>query len=143
MSELPDFIIEGIKGILGNAKNILKKVERHQFIQNELIKFLQSNDFDTFREYNIQYNGKYRIKKKFGEAKDRKNGLIDVYGKFIGLDLAIEYDNSPSLKWKSIEKLLQSDAQYCFGLSFGPKNQTKGKLAIYHRKNLWKLKQVY
>ena len=142
-------IVEHIKEILKQAENISERSVRHRFIQNNLISFLVDKDFDAIKEYKVKFFCKYRIRKRFGESRGKRNGLIDIYANFIDLKnkrmtdtaIAIEYDNSASLRWRSIEKLLQSDAQYCFGLIYGAKN--KSKFEFYYERSIWKLLQIY
>jgi len=141
MIVLPSSLITEIKEVLHQAQYINNRRKRHEMVQNELIFLLRRHGFEPFKEFHVICRTKYRNNARFGELKSRKGGMLDIYASYIDIRLAIEYDNSASLKWKSIEKLLQSDANYCFGLIYGTKDDNS--YANYYEKNLRKIQQVY
>ncbi len=130
-------IVDGIKNIICQSKDFTRPIQ-HEFIQQELYKFLREESFDTYFEYEIEYHHIYRTTKKAGEVRLIKNGRIDLYAEKNNIGIAIEFDSGATIKWKSLEKLLQSNAQYCFGIVSGPKTNDKLKLDMYDEKNLWK-----
>jgi hypothetical protein len=138
---LLESIIKRIKKIIEKTKLIEDKVMRHKHVQNSLLKLFRRKHFFVTKEYRIDYNGKYRIKARFGEPKERRNGLLDVYAKYQNCIIVVEYDNSAMIKWKSVEKLLQSDALLCFGLVYGPKKDES--CSRYYIKSLVRIQQVY
>jgi len=143
LTEIPNDIVVAIRSILEKSKSTKERLIRHDFIQNSLYLFFDNIKFISIREYNISYRDKYRNKKKFGESRFINNGKIDLYSFKDDLKIAIEYDNTATLKWKSIEKLFQCDAQFCFGMVSGPKNYTSKLNEFYIKKNIWKLQQSF
>lgn len=134
---LSDKIIEGIKYILSQAREFSRPIQ-HEIIQQELFTFFRENGFDAFFEYELEYYHIYRGTKNTGKIKLIENGRIDIYAKKDNIEVAVEFDSGATLKWKSIEKLLQCDAQYCFGIVSGAKSNKTLILNMYDEKNLWK-----
>lgn len=143
MTEIPDDIVGGIKSILDKSKSTQERLIRHDFIQNSLFLFFDDLKFRSIREYTISYRDKYRNKKRFGESRFIRDGKIDLYAFKDDLKIAMEYDNAATLKWKSIEKLFQCDAKFCFGMISGPKNYNSKLNDFYIKKNIWKLQQTF
>ena len=143
MPNLPNSILEGIKHILDQACLQNQRVERHRSIESSLVNLFKGLGFETFKEYRIKLSTKYRTGNRFGEPRQRDMGLIDFYAKDRNqsVKIAVEYDNGALIKWKSIEKLLQSDAHYCFALVYGPKKGTNSP--HYNKNNLLRIRQVY
>jgi len=138
---LPDSLFEGIKMILKKAEFIDDRTDRHKNVQISLLNLLSELGFVAKKEFRITHRSIYRNKDRFGELKQREGGLIDVYGTKQDNSIAIEFDNSGSSKWKSIEKLLQCDAEHCFGLCIGPKREED--FDFYYRKNKMRIRQVF
>lgn len=143
MSKLPTPILEDIKHILDQACLQNQRVERHRTVENSLVMLFKDLGFETFKEYRIKLNTKYRTGNRFGKPRQKDGGLIDFYAKDRNnsVKIAVEYDNGALIKWKSIEKLFQSDAQNCFALVYGPKKGTNS--SHYYRNNLVRIQQVY
>ena len=138
---LPDSLFEGIKMILKKAEFIDDRTDRHKNVQTSLLNLLRELGFVAMKEYRITHRSIYRSKGRFSELKQREGGLIDVYGTKQDDSIAIEFDNSGSSKWKSIEKLLQCDAEHCLGLCIGPKREEE--FDFYYRKNKLRIRQVF
>ena len=143
MPNLPTPILEGIKHILNQATLQNNRVERHREVENSLFNLFKGLGFETFKEYRINIRSKFRTGNRFGKLRQRDGGIIDIYAKdqTQNVKLAVEYDNGALIKWKSIEKLLQSDAHYCFALVFGSKNETYDP--HYYKNNFMRIQQVY
>ena len=143
MPNLLNPILEGIKHILDQACLQNQRIERHRTVENALVTLFKDLGFETFKEYRIKLNSKYRTGNRFGEPRLRDGGLIDFYAKnqTQNVKIAVEYDNTAIIKWKSIEKLLQSDAHYCFALIYGPKMTPNAP--HYYKNNLMRIQQVY
>jgi DNA-binding MurR/RpiR family transcriptional regulator len=143
MSPLQTPILEGIKHILDQACLQDKQVEKHKKVVSSLVELFRSLGFKTFKEYRIKLKSKLRTSNRFGKQRQREWGLIDFYAKegTQNVKIAVEYDNTALIKWKSIEKLLQSDAHYCFALVYGPKKETEH--LRYFKNNLIRVQQVY
>ena len=143
MSILPNSFLEGIKHILDQACLQDQRVERHKKVVSSLVTLFRSLGFETFKEYRIKLNSKFRTGIRFGKPRQREGGLIDFYAKeqAHNIKIAIEYDNTTLIKWKSIEKLLQSDAHYCFALVYGPKKEIEH--LPYFKNNFFRVRQVY
>ena len=138
---LPNSLFDGIERILKKAESIDDRAERHENIQTSLIKILREFGFIAVMEKRITYRSKYRTIDRFGELKQRDGGLIDIYGTNKDNSIAIEFDNSRTSRWKSIEKLLQCDAEHCFGLCIGPIREEE--VDFYYRKNKLRIRQVF
>ena len=89
-TEYLSMIIEDIKKILWQAETISERNVRHNFIQDSIVSFLREKDFDVIKEYRVNFNSKYRNKKRFGENRSKVNRLIDIYVNFINFE---EYRN--------------------------------------------------
>ncbi len=140
---LPNSIIEGIKDILSRSRDYSRPIQ-HEFLQQELFDFFRLHGFETFFEFEFSYFHKYRNTKNLGKIRLIEFGRIDIYAKKEkNVDIAIEFDSGATLKWKSIEKLLQCQAQYCFGIVGGGKTNSQLKLDMYDEKTLWKYKLVF
>ncbi|KKN31936.1 hypothetical protein LCGC14_0818850, partial [marine sediment metagenome] len=116
----------------------LSRPIQHEFIQQELYEFLRDNGYDTYFEYYQEYYHKFRGTRQQGKTRLIENGRVDIYAIKDIEAIAIEFDSGATLKWKSIEKLLQSNAQYCFGIVSGAKSDNPIKLDMYDEKTLWK-----
>lgn len=140
MSHLPDDFIICMKDILVNAELIEKRIPRHKYIQESVFDLFNWFKFRTKKEYLITYERRYRSRARYGEIKSKANGYVDIYAKMKNCIVAFEYDNISKIKWKSIEKLLQSNALYCFGIAYGPQNKNNSQI---YEENLKKIQQVY
>ena len=69
-------------------------------------------------------------------------GYIDVFAQKDDLKIAVEFDRGASLKYKSLEKLLQSGANTCIAIAYGPKRDSVGGDKYCLEKNLSRLNQV-
>jgi len=140
MPPLPEGIITSMNNIFHNAKLIEERIPRHKFVQDSILELFNWFNFRAKKEYRITYNRRYRSKARYGEIKTNAGGYIDIYAKSKNCVVALEYDNSALVKWKSIEKMLQSNALYCFGITYGPRGQN---YAQKYRENLKRIQQVY
>ena len=139
-SLLPVGMITSMNQIFRNAKLIEKRVPKHKFIQDSILELFNWVNFRAKREYQISYNRRYRSKARNGEIKTKAKGYIDIFANTRNFGVAFEYDNGALVKWKSIEKILQSNALYCFGIAYGPRGQN---YAQNYRENLKRVQQVY
>lgn len=73
-------------------------------------------------EYRIVYRKLGRIKRLQGYEKLSKSGHIDIYARKNHIRLTIEYDTGATIRWKSLEKLLQSNVNICIAISHGNYN---------------------
>lgn len=140
MSPLSEGIITSMRHIFHNAKLIEERIPRHKFIQESILELFTWFNFRAKKEYRITYNRRYRSKARNGEIKTKAGGYIDIYAQNKNFVVAFEYDNGALVKWKSIEKILQSNASYCFGITYGPRGQN---YAQNYRENLKRIQQVY
>jgi len=83
------------------------------------VNIFREKGFSTIPEYQVFYRYRYRGEKNLGKIELSRVGKIDVYAKKQNLHIATEFDSGRRIKWKSLEKLLESDAQYCFALVWG------------------------
>ena len=65
------------------------------------------------------------MKRYYGQVSPDRNGYIDVYAAKEDVRIAIEYDNRLWAGWKSLQKLLQSNANICIEIISGPKDISK------------------
>jgi hypothetical protein len=84
----------------------------HDLFLTALEKWLRAKGYSTAREQNIFYSHWDRR----SDAIGIKRGLIDLYAKNNDYKVAVEFDNGKRLKFKSIEKLNDSDANILVGV---------------------------
>lgn len=135
-------VIKGIREIFKKSKEKDEKVIRHDFMQNSLLLYLTEIGYNGIKKYEIVYQSKYRSKKRFGKPRPDKNGRIDIYAQNKENAIAIEYDNAATIKWKSIEKLLQCRAGNCFGMISGTRRKKQELKEFYIKKNISRLQLV-
>ena len=87
----------------------------HELYLNDLETWLRGRGYETAREKSIMYG--HRDRK--GDAICSKRGLIDLYAKNMDHDVAVEFDNGKRLKFKSMEKLNNSNADILVGVVAG------------------------
>jgi len=105
--------------IMSESK-IIKRSKRHEFFQNGMFKFFHREGFVVEKDYKLKFLLRYRSGKK-KENVSLSSGFIDIYA--APYDIAIECDSGKLVKWKSLEKLMQCNADYCFVIVFGSKNE--------------------
>jgi len=126
-------IMENIKMIMSESKKV-KKSKRHVFFQNELFKFFHREGFVVEKDYKSKFRFRYRSGKK-KDIISVASGLIDIYA--APYDIAIEFDSTILIKWRSLENLIHCNADYCFGIILGSKKEKQ-----IFKKNLERIKQV-
>lgn len=132
-SRILENVVKNIKIVMSESKNV-NSSERHEFFQNEMFKFFHREGFVVEKNYQSKFRYRYRSGKKkdiFSVAR----GFIDIYA--APYDIAIEFDSTILIKWRSLEKLIHCNADYCFGIILGSKKEKQ----IY-KKNLERIKQV-
>jgi hypothetical protein len=118
---------------MSESKNV-RRSKRHVFFQNEMFKFFHREGFVVERNYTLKFRFRYRSGKKKDISKVI-SGLIDIYA--APYDIAIVFDSGKLINWKSIEKLIQCNADYCFGIILGSKNEDQN-----FKKCIERIKQV-
>lgn len=120
-----------------------KRSEIHKKVQNYLIGYFYDKGFNITPEYRVKYRKLGRIKRLQGQAIESKIGYIDVFVQKNDLKIAIEFDSGASMKYKSLEKLLQAGANVCIAIAYGPKKGSIGREKYYQVNNISRLNQVY
>ncbi len=122
MDEILKEIFEDIKIVLLNSMDIQSRRERHKFINGKIFRLFLKKSFKTYSEYKISFQNRHRRKTytNYGDIRGIRKGRIDIYAIKNNLRIASEFDTGLMLRWKSIEKLLQCDAQICIGIVSGP-----------------------
>lgn len=120
-----------------------KRSEIHKKVQNYLMGYFFEKGFKITPEYKIKYRKLGRIKRLQGQVQESKIGYIDVFIQRNNLKIAIEFDSGASMKYKSLEKLLQSGANMCIAIAYGPKKESIREGKYYLQKNFSRLNQVY
>jgi hypothetical protein len=87
----------------------------HDLFLTALENWLRVKGYVTVREQNIFY----RHWDRRSDAICSKRGLIDLYARNNDHKVAVEFDNGKRLKFKSIEKLNDSDADILVGVVAG------------------------
>jgi hypothetical protein len=107
-------IIEQVKRVCFGV-DIESREGLHQNVMNELEKLFIKGGYIVCREYPIRFDS---IARKSRERISR-NGYVDMAAIKDGHRIAIEFDSGVNLKFKSIEKLFQIDADLCIGIVRG------------------------
>lgn len=116
----------------------------HDRFLSDIGKWLMSKGLETIREKTVMY--RHRDRKSGAICSIR--GLIDLYAWNAYYKVAVEFDNGKRLKFKSIEKLNNSDADILVGVVVGSpgnrsvrnNNQRYGELANNNpsvNKDIW------
>ena len=143
MTELQEAILRNTKIIVFNTNVDRKRRKWHNHVQKDLIIFFREMGFYCIPEYKIEYRTLGRITRLRDFEDLSRRGRIDIYAQRDNLKIAIEFDSGASMKYKSIEKLLQSNANICAAFAFGPKNTSMEKSEFYLSKNIRHVNQVY
>ena len=125
-------MIEDIKNIVFNRS------KNHNSIQNALVNYFRSKHYRVIPEYSIAYRKLGRIERLQGNEDLSKGGKIDIYAQRNQERIAIEYDSGATIRWKSIEKLLQSEAHLCIAICYTAENYNSA-----FEKNLRRIRQVH
>ncbi|HOE93330.1 MAG TPA: hypothetical protein PLK11_04150 [Methanofastidiosum sp.] len=110
-------VIKSIERICFNQNLEIPRNELHSELLNKISIFLKNKNYLVVPEYSLQYETIER-KTKTGKIK---NGKIDVLAINLPQIIAIEFDSGLNLKYKSIEKLIQSEANILIGIVKGDK----------------------
>ena len=134
-------IVDKIKEVCFSV-NVEERKGLHKEVINKLKNVLINEGYKVHLEYPIHFKSRIR---KSGD-KVIRDGYLDLVAVKDRDKIAVEFDNSVFLKFKSIEKLLQVDANVCIGVVRGKANtldgsikrieQVKGEYAFLE-KNFW------
>ena len=119
----------------------------------KLQKFLDSIGYNTTREYSINF----RTVRRKDLKKYSRQGYIDLYAEQIlesnlfymfqkdmqsalPPKIAIEFDTGIRLKYKSLEKLIQSEAVTCFGIVKGNSQYDDKELIMRNKERFLEVK---
>ena len=92
----------------------------HKLFQDLLVNFLRENDWDAYKEYELE--NYYKLSIQTEKIKDQI-GFIDIAAFGHNKKIVIEYDNTNILKFKSICKLLYSNANFLIGIVHGKRGK--------------------
>jgi hypothetical protein len=92
----------------------------HNLFQDLLVNFLRENDWDAYKEYELENYSKLSAQTE--KIKDQV-GFIDIVAFGHNKKIVIEYDNTNMLKFKSICKLLYSNANFLIGIAHGKRGK--------------------
>ena len=125
-------MIEELKELLF-SQNFETRKNVHFPLIDKIEVLLKNKGYLTKKENPISF-----ITKRVIDSKEiARNGYSDLYGIKNETRISIEFDSGSHLKFKSIEKLLQSNASICIGIILGNKrnleiiNENMGR--IYSR----------
>jgi hypothetical protein len=104
-------IVEEIKKLCFSRGASIGMDQHPEFIMN-LEYLLRTHNYRVENEYHLPYSHRTL---KTGRVQ-REHGIVDLLAYGWNHKIAIEYDSKISLKYKSIEKLLQSDADILIGI---------------------------
>ncbi len=111
-------MIEPLKELLFTQEFKTRK-DIHFPLIDQIEKLLRKQGFLMIKEKPINF-----MTKRVKDSQELiRSGFMDLYGKKEGVRIAIELDSGEHLKFKSIEKLLQSNANICIGIIYGNKNK--------------------
>lgn len=125
-------VVEQVKRVCFSV-NVANREGLHRDVLDRLKTLLINGGYKVHLEYPIHFESKIR---KSGDRISRE-GNLDLVAFKNGLKIAIEFDTGVHLKFKSIEKLFQVDADVCFGIIKGRSN-TLGSL----NSNIDRIEQV-
>ena len=131
-------VIEQVKRVCFSA-NVENREGLHRDVLVRLKALFANGGYKVHLEYPIQFESRIR---KSGDRISR-DGKLDLVAFKNGRKIAIEFDTGVHLKFKSIEKLFQVDADMCIGIIKGRLNnlgslnanvnrieQVKGELGV-------------
>jgi hypothetical protein len=110
-------IIETIKEVCFGI-DAQERKEIHGHVLDRLKRLFVKNGYRVHLEYPICFDS---IVRKSGDMIS-KNGYLDLVAVKEKWKIAIEFDTGVHLKFKSIEKLFQVDADICIGIIRGRSN---------------------
>ena len=125
-------VIEEIKNLCF-SQNIQTRANLHSALINSLADLLRRNDFKVEFESPI-FHEHLTLKTRVVEGTQ---GYIDLLAFGKNQTIALEFDSGMSLKYKSIEKLLQCDADILFGIVRGESRWLNSKAILdYNRERI-------
>ena len=110
-------VIEQVKRVCFSV-NVENREGLHRDMIDRLKALFVNGGYKVFLEYPIQFESRIR---KSGDRISRE-GNLDLVAFKNGRKIAIEFDTGVRLKFKSIEKLFQVDADICVGIIKGRLN---------------------
>jgi len=110
-------IIDKVKGLCFSV-HVEDRQGLHRTVIDKLKRMLIEGGYRVHLEYPICFESRIR---KSGD-KIRREGNVDLVGIKNGRKIAVEFDSGVHLKFKSIEKLYQVDADMCIGVIRGKAN---------------------
>ena len=125
-------VIEQVKCVCFSV-NIENREGLHRDLLDRLKALFVNGGYKVHLEYPIHFESRIR---KSGDKVSR-DGNLDLFAFKNGRKIAIEFDTGVHLKFKSIEKLFQVDADMCIGIIKGRLN-TLGSLNA----NVGRIEQV-
>ena len=118
MDDMDYDIVKSIEDICFNQNINISRKELHTELLNKISVFLKNKNYLIIPEHHVEYEATIR---KTNTIKI-KNGRIDILGINPPQFIAIEFDTGLNLKYKSIEKLIQSEANILIGIVKGESN---------------------
>ncbi len=117
-----------------------KRREIHFPLINQLTQVLQQQEFTVKKEHRLRY---FSYSPRYSRSNNSKipkwlDGQIDLVASNEKYNLALEFDTTKLLRWKSIEKLFHSPAKYIVGMIYG----SYQKAGITFRRNVQRIKIV-
>ena len=134
-------IVDKVKGVCFSA-NVEKRQGLHSSMMDKLKRMFVEGGYRVHLEYPICFESRIR---KSGD-KIQREGNVDLVGVKNGRKIAIEFDSGVHLKFKSIEKLFQVDADVCIGVVRGKASALEGNIkrieeitkeSGFFKKNFW------
>ena len=110
-------IVDKVKDVCFSV-NVEDRQGLHRDVIDKLKRMFVKDGYRVHLEYPICFESRIR---KTGD-KIQREGNVDLVGFRKGRKVAIEFDNGVHLKFKSIEKLFQVDADVCIGVITGKAN---------------------
>ncbi len=112
-------VLEQVKNVCFSA-NIENREGLHRNVLDELKELFAKGGYKVYLEYPIHFKSRIR---KSGDWISR-DGNLDLVAVKNGRRVAIEFDTGVRLKFKSIEKLFQVDADLRIGIIRGKLNKS-------------------
>ena len=113
MAEIVDKVMGAILGVDAESRK-----ELHRAVVERLKDLFVEDGYMVYLEYPIRFES--RIRRSLDKV--RREGKLDLAAVKNGLKIAIEFDTGVHVKFKSVEKLLEVDAEMCIAIVKGGAN---------------------
>ena len=98
-------LLEGIKIICFNCDCTSDRKMIHKETLSDIKSYLEEKGFNVFLEYSVYFS----YTKRKNNIRRKRHGFLDLVARNDKIKIGIELDTGTHTKYKSVEKLIQSD----------------------------------